>query len=97
MVLVLGFMVLLVPIMRLKDYVSEEGIGLNGLWLKIKSVNLNSLTSLSLEKVLSYLKGMVTVPDSHLGFQKFQVEDDQETSELYTFIERILGIVQEIY
>ena len=97
MVLVLGFMVLLVPIMRLKDYANQEGIGLNGLWLQIKSFNLSSLTSLSLEQVLAYLKGMVTVPDSHLGFQKFQVEDDQETSELYTFIERILGIVQEIY
>lgn len=96
MVLVLGLIVSLVPLTRFKDYLSREGIGLNGLWLKIKSFNLNSLTSLSLEQVVSYLKGMVTIPDSHLGFQKFQVEDNQETSELYTFIEYVLGIVWEI-
>ena len=96
MVLVLGFIVLLVPIMRLKDFVLKEGISFKWLWLKIKSFNLNSITSISLGQVLSYLKGMITVPDSHLGFQKFQVEGNQETSELYTTIEYLLGIVWEI-
>lgn len=95
MVLVLGLMVLVVPIMRLKDYVSEEGIGLNGLWLKIKSFNLNSLTSLSLKQVIAYLKGMVTVPDSHLGFKVFQVEDSQDDIPFYTLIEKYLGISWE--
>lgn len=93
MVVVLGFMVLLVPIMRLKDYLSKEGIGFHGLLSKIKNFDFNTLKSLSWSQVVTYLQGLTSVPDSHLGFEVFQVEDSQESFEIYAVIEKYLGII----
>ena len=71
MVLVLGLIVSLVPIMRLKDYLFKNGIELQEF----------------------YLKGFVNVPNSCVGFEKFEVEDSQDHFPIYDLIEEILSLV----
>lgn len=93
MVLVLGLIVSLVPLMRLKDYLSQEGIKLDELYSKVKSFDLSRLSNLSWNQVWSYLKGFVDVSNSCVGFEKFEVEDSQDQPALYTLIEDFLGIV----
>ena len=97
MVYFLFFMVLLVPIMRVKDTLNSSGIGLHGLYLKAKSFNLASLSKLSWSQVWVYLKGFVKESNSCVGFEKFEVEDSQNQSTSHTLIEEVLGIVWESY
>ena len=93
MVLVLGLIVSLVPLMRLKDYLSREGIKLDELYSKVKSFDFSLLSNLSWNQVWSYLKGFVDVSNSCVGFEKFEVEDSQDQPALYNLIEEYLGIV----
>lgn len=93
MVLVLGLIVSLVPIMRLKDYLFEGGIKFQELYLKIKSFDFSSLSQLSWSQVWSYLKGFVNVSNSCVGFEKFEVEDSQDHFPIYDLIEKILSLV----
>lgn len=93
MVLVLGLIVSLVPLMRFKDYLSREGIKLDELYSKVKSFDISRLSNLSWNQVWSYLKGFVDVSNSCVGFEKFEVEDNQDQPALYTLIEEYLGIV----
>lgn len=93
MVLVLGLIVSLVPIMRLKDYLFEGGIKLQELYLKIKSFDFSSLSQLSWSQVWSYLKGFVNVSNSCVGFEKFEVEDSQDHFPIYDLIEEILSLL----
>ena len=93
MVLVLGLLVSLVPLMRFKDYLSREGIKLDELYSKVKSFDFSRLSNLSWNQVWSYLKGFVDVSNSCVGFEKFEVEDNQDQPALYTLIEEYLGIV----
>lgn len=97
MVYFLLFMVLLVPIMRVKDTLNSSGIGLHGLYLKAKSFNLASLSKLSWSQVWVYLKGFVKESNSCVGFEKFEVEDSQNHSHNYTLMEEIMGIVWGTY
>lgn len=97
MVYFLFFLVLLVPIMRVKDTLNSSGIGLHGLYLKAKSFNLASLSKLSWSQVWVYLKGFVKESNSCVGFEKFEVEDSQNQSTSHTLIEEVLGIVWESY
>lgn len=93
MVLVLGLIVSLVPIMRLKDYLFKNGIELQEFYLKVKSLDFSKLSHLSWSQVWSYLKGFVDVSNSCVGFEKFEVGDSQDQPALYTLIEEYLGIV----
>ena len=93
MVLVLGLIVSLVPLMRFKDYLSREGIKLDELYSKVKSFDFSRLSNLYWSQVWSYLKGFVAVSNSCVGFEKFEVEDNQDQPALYTLIEEYLGIV----
>lgn len=95
MVLVLGLMVLVVPVMRLKDYLTQEGIKLDELYSKVKSFDFSRLSNFSWSQVWSYLKGFVDVSNSCIGFERFEVEDSQDQPALYTLIEEFLGIVWE--
>ena len=97
MVYFLLFMVLLVPIMRVKDSLNSSGIGLHELYLKAKSFNLASLSKLSWSQVWVYLKGLVKESNSFVGFEKFEVEDSQNQPRSYTLIEEIMGIVWGTY
>ena len=97
MVYFLFFLVLLVPIMRVKDTLNSSGIGLHELYLKAKSFGLASLSKLSWSQVWVYLKGFVKESNSCVGFEKFEVEDSQNQSPSHTQIEEILGIVWESY
>ena len=97
MVYFLFFLVLLVPIIRVKDTLNSSGIGLHGLYLKAKSFNLASLSKLSWSQVWVYLKGFVKESNSCVGFEKFEVEDSQNQSPSHTLIEEVLGIVWESY
>ena len=93
MVLVLGLIVSLVPLMRFKDYLSQEGIKLDELYSKVKSFDFSRLSNLSWSQIWSYLKDFVDVSNSCVGFEKFEVEDNQDQPALYTLIEEYLGIV----
>ena len=86
MVLVLGLIVLLVPLMRLKDFILSGGVGLK---------ELPQLSQLSWQQLWSYLKGFVDVSNSCAGFEKFEVEDSQDQFHLYSLIEEFMGIVWE--
>lgn len=97
MVYFLFFLVLLVPIMRVKDTLNSSGIGLHELYLKAKSFDLASLSHLSWSQVWVYLKGFVKESNSCVGFEKFEVEDSQNQSPSHTLIEEVLGIVWESY
>jgi len=72
MVLVLGLIVSLVPIMRLKDYLFKNGIELQEFYLKVKSLDFSKLSDLSWSRVWYYLKGFVNVPNSCVGYEKFE-------------------------
>lgn len=93
MVLVLGLIISLVPIMRLKDYLFKNGIELQEFYLKVKSFDFSKLSHLSWSQVWSYLKGFVNVPSSCVGFEKFEVEDSQDHFPIYDLIEEILSLV----
>ena len=93
MVLVLGLIVSLVPLMRFKDYLTREGIKLDELYSKVQSFDFSRLSNISWNQVWSYLKGFVDVSNSCVGFEKFEVEDNQDQPALYTLIEEFLGIV----
>lgn len=95
MVVVLGLIVLLVPIMRLKDFILSEGIDLKGLFLKVKSFDFSKLSQLSWNQSWAYLKGFMNVSNSFVGFEKFEVEDNQDQFNLYSLIEEVMGIVWE--
>lgn len=86
MVLVLGLIVSLVPLMRLKDFILSGGVGLK---------ELPQLSQLSWQQLWSYLKGFVNVSNSCAGFEKFEVEDSQDQFHLYSLIEEFMGIVWE--
>lgn len=95
MVVVLGLIVLLVPIMRLKDFIKSEGIGLKGLFLKVESFDFSKLSQLSWNQLWAYLKSFMNVSNSIVGFEKFEVEDNQDQFNLYSLIEEVMGIVWE--
>ena len=97
MVVVLGLFISLVPIMRFKDYLSNEGIKLQELFSKVKSFDFSCLSQVSWSRVWSYLKGFVRESNSCAGFEKFQVEDSQDQSPIINLIEDALGIVWESY
>ena len=84
MVLVLGLIVSLVPIMRLKDFILSGGVGLK---------ELPQLSQLSWQQLWSYLKGFVDVSNSCVGFEKFEVEDSQDQLFVYTLIDSFLEYV----
>lgn len=86
MVLVLGLIVSLVPLMRLKDFILSGGVG---------NKELPKLSQLSWQQLWSYLKGFVDVSNSCVGFEKFEVEDSQDQFHLYSLIEEFMGIVWE--
>ena len=87
MVLVLGLIVLLVPIMRLKDFIKSEGIGLKGLLLKVESFDFSKLSQLSWHQLWAYSKSFMNVSNSFVGFEKFEVEDNQDQFPIYTLLE----------
>jgi len=95
MVIVLGLIVLLVPIMRLKDFIKSEGISLKGLFLKVESFNFSKLSQLSWNQLFAYLKSFMNVSNSFVGFEMFEVEDNQDQFNLYSLIEEVMGIVWE--
>ena len=95
MVVVLGLIVLLVPIMRLKDFIKSEGIGFKGLFLKVESFDFSKLSQLSWNQLFAYLKSFMNVSNSFVGFEKFEVEDNQDQFPIYTLIKEFLGIVWE--
>lgn len=95
MVVVLGLIVLLVPIMRLKDFIKSEGIGLKGLFLKVESFDFSKLSQLSWNQLWAYLKSFMNVSNSFVGFEKFEVEDNQNQFHIYSLIKEIMGIVWE--
>lgn len=97
MVYFLFFMVVLVPLMRLKDYLSSKDIGLRELYLKAKSFDFSRLSQLSWTQMWSYLRCLMRESNSCVGFVKFEVEDSQNQSPNHTLIEEILGIVWESY
>ena len=97
MVYFLFFLVVLVPIMRVKDSLNSKNIGIHELYLKAKSFDLASLSKLSWSQVWVYLKGFVKESNSCVGFEKFEVEDSQNQSHNYSLIEEILGIVWGSY
>ena len=78
MVLVLGLMVLVVPVMRLKDFVSERGMTLKDLWSAVKGYDFNKLKGVSLSHLVAYFKKLLNVPNSHDGFQEFDMDDSSE-------------------
>lgn len=84
MVLILGLIVSLVPIMRLKDFILSGGVGLK---------ELPQLSQLSWQQLWSYLKGFVDVSNSCAGFEKFEVEDSQDQLFIYTLIDSFLEYV----
>ena len=84
MVLVLGLIVSLVPLMRLKDFILSGGVGLK---------ELPQLSQLSWQQLWSYLKGFVDVSNSCVGFEKFEVEDSQDQLFIYTLIDSFLEYV----
>ena len=84
MVLVLGLIVSIVPLMRLKDFVLSGGVGLK---------ELPQLSQLSWQQLWSYLKGFVDVSNSCVGFEKFEVEDSQDQLFVYTLIDSFLEYV----
>lgn len=93
MVLVLGLIVLLVPIMRLKDFIKSEGIGLKELLLKVESFDFSKLSQLSWNQLWAYLKSFMNVSNSFVGFEKFEVEDNQDQLFIYTLIDSLLEYV----
>ena len=95
MVLVLGLMVLVVPVMRLKDFMSERGMTFKDLWSAVKGYYFNKLKGVSLSQLVAYFKELLNVPNSHDGFQEFDVDDSSEQVFLYDLIEKYLGIVWE--
>lgn len=97
MVVVLGLFVSLVPIMRFKDYLSNEGIKLPELFSRAKSFDFSCLSQVSWSRVWSYLKGFVKESNSCVGFKSFKVEDSQEQLPIITLIEDALGIVWDSY
>lgn len=84
MVLVLGLIVSIVPLMRLKDFVLSGGVGLK---------ELPQLSQLSWQQLQSYLKGFVDVSNLCAGFEKFEVEDSQDQLLIYTLIDSFLEYV----
>ena len=95
MVLVLGLIVSLVPVMRLKDFVSDRGMTLKDLWSAAKGYDFNNLKGISLSQLVAYFKELLNVPNSHDGFQEFDVDDSSKQVLLYDLIEKYLGIVWE--
>lgn len=70
--------------MRLKDFILSKGVGLK---------ELPQLSQLSWQQLWSYLKGFVDVSNSCSGFEKFEVEDSQNQSLIYTLIDSFLEYV----
>lgn len=97
MVVVLGLFISLVPVMRFKDYLSNEGIKLRELFSKFKYFDFSCLSQVSWPRVWSYLKGFVKESKSCAGFERFKVEDSKEQLPIITLIEDALGIVWESY
>ena len=95
MILVLGLMVLVVPLMRLKDLVSERGMTFKDLWSAVKGYDFNKLKGVSLSQLVAYFKELLNVPNSHDGFQEFDVDDSSEQVLIYNLIEKYLGVVWE--
>ena len=81
--------------MRLKDFILSEGIDLKGLFLKVKSFDFSKLSQLSWNQLWSYLKSFMNVSNSFVGFEKFEVEDNQDQFNPYLLIEEVMGIVWE--
>ena len=81
--------------MRLKDFIKSEGISLKGLFLKVESFDFSKLSQLSWNQLWSYLKSFMNVSNSFVGFEKFEVEDNQDQFNLYSLIEEVMGIVWE--
>ena len=83
--------------MRLKDFIQSEGIGLKGLFLKVESFDFSKLSQLSWNQLWAYLKSFMNVSNSCVGFEKFEVEDNQDQFPIYTLIEEFLDIVGKSY
>lgn len=81
--------------MRLKDFIKSEGIGFKGLFLKVESFDFSKLSQLSWNQLFAYLKSFMNVSNSFVGFEKFEVEDNQDQFPVYTLIKELLGIVRE--
>lgn len=84
MVVVLGLIVSIVPIMRLKDFILSGGVGFR---------ELPQLSQLSRQQFWAYLKGFVDVSNSCAGFEEFEVEDSQDQLLIYTLIDSFLEYV----
>ena len=95
MVLILGLAVLLVPLMRFKDYQKSKGATIKDLWSTIKGVNLSSLKGVSVSQVKVYLTALVKSPNSHIGFTEFPIDESPEHYLVYDLMERYLGLVWE--
>lgn len=83
--------------MRLKDFIKSEGIGFKGLLLRVESFDFSKLSQLSWNQLWAYLKSFMSVSNSRVGFEKFEVEDNQNQFPIYTLIEEFLGIVRKSY
>lgn len=81
--------------MRLKDFIKSEGIGFKGLFLKVESFDFSRLSQLSWNQLWAYLKSFMNVSNSFVGFEKFEVEDNQDQFNLHSLIEEVMGIVWE--
>ena len=95
MVLILGLAVLLVPLMRFKDYQKSKGATIKDSWLLVKGFNLNTLKGVSLLQVKKYLKELVKSSNSNVSFTEFPIDDSPEQSLVYDLMERYLGLVWE--
>lgn len=79
--------------MRLKDFIKSEGIGLKELLLKVESFDFSKLSQLSWHQLWAYLKSFMNVSNSFVGFEKFEVEDNQDQLFIYTLIDSLLEYV----
>lgn len=79
--------------MRLKDFIKSEGIGLKVLLLKVESFDFSKLSQLSWHQLWAYLKSFMNVSNSFVGFEKFEVEDNQDQLLIYTLIDSLLEYV----
>lgn len=79
--------------MRLKDFIKSEGIGLKELLLKVESFDFSKLSQLSWNQLWAYLKSFMNVSNSFVGFEKFEVEDNQDQLFIYTLIDSLLEYV----
>lgn len=95
MVLILGLAVLLVPLMRFKDYQKSKGATIKDLWFAIRDINLSSFEGVSLSQVKVYLTALVRSPNTHIGFTEFPIDESPEHYLVYDLMERYLGLVWE--